>query len=116
MKYVYLFLALMFVLFAALQYNDHDPYLWVPYYLAIALICYFKFKSRKYNWLLYTMLVITVGWLISYIPDVISYIKVGEPNLVSEMKASTPYIENMREFGGLAIGLITILSVVRKKK
>lgn len=116
MKSLYLVLSILFVLFAALQYNDPDPYIWGPYYLAIALICFLEFRAQKYNWLLWLALILTIAWMISYIPDVIDYFKNGMPNIANEMHASTPYIENMREFGGLLICLVAILSILIKKK
>ncbi|MBK6479466.1 MAG: transmembrane 220 family protein [Saprospiraceae bacterium] len=115
MKYIYLVLALMFVLFALVQYNDPDPYIWAPYYLLIAAICFIQFRQRKYPWLVWSALLLTIAWSAFYIPDVIDYFKMGEPNIASEMKATTPYIENMREFLGLVICLITLGSILIKK-
>lgn len=115
MKYIYLFLSIMFVLFAALQYNDPDPYLWAPYYLMLAAVCFFQFRLQRYNWLIWLALAVTIVWAVIYIPDVIEYFKVGAPSLVGTMKASTPYIENMREFGGLMICLVTLIAVVAQK-
>ena len=102
MKYIYLVLALMFVLFALVQYNDPDPYIWAPYYLLIAAICFIQFRQRKYPWLVWSALLLTIAWSAFYIPDVIDYFKMGEPNI-------------MREFLGLVICLITLGSILIKK-
>lgn len=32
------FVAILFTLFAALQYNDPDPYTWIPVYMLIAIL------------------------------------------------------------------------------
>ncbi|MBK8282525.1 MAG: transmembrane 220 family protein [Saprospiraceae bacterium] len=101
--------------FALVQYNDPDPYIWAPYYLLIAAICFIQFRQRKYPWLVWSALLLTIAWSAFYIPDVIDYFKMGEPNIASEMKATTPYIENMREFLGLVICLITLGSILIKK-
>lgn len=115
MKYVYLVLSLIFILFAAVQYNDPDPYIWAPYYLAIALICFFKFKGQYYSWLVISMLVISVAWAASYLPSVLEWWKMGRPDIADHMKAETPYIENMREFSGLVICIAAIVPVYLKK-
>lgn len=48
MKYVALFLMLIFLLFAGWQYNDPDPLLWIPIYL-IAVYCSWKAFQGKSN-------------------------------------------------------------------
>ena len=43
----YLFV-LIFISFAAVQYNDPDPYLWIPIYLYPAALCFLA-ASEKFN-------------------------------------------------------------------
>ena len=56
MKNLYLILGLLFVSFAAVQYNDPDPYIWAPYYLLVAGACFLTYTNR-YNKLLTLVLI-----------------------------------------------------------
>jgi hypothetical protein len=47
MKIFNSFFVLVFILFAVVQYNDPDPYLWVPIYLYPALLCYWEVKQKS---------------------------------------------------------------------
>ncbi|MBS1560416.1 MAG: transmembrane 220 family protein [Bacteroidetes bacterium] len=40
MRYVSFAMATIFVAFATLQYNDPDPYIWIPAYGLVALLSY----------------------------------------------------------------------------
>ena len=104
----------LFICFAALQYNDPDPYIWIPIYLNSAVLCFFAARGRF----------ITTGYLITitvYLlyavfllfdkSGVISWItKHDADNIASSMKASSPWIEETREFFGLLVQ-ISILSL-----
>ncbi|WP_034256601.1 transmembrane 220 family protein [Adhaeribacter aquaticus] len=46
MKIFALIMAFVFVSFAALQYNDPDPYIWIPIYLYVAALSYLAFKGK----------------------------------------------------------------------
>ena len=48
MKIFNFFFVIVFIVFAALQYNDPDPYIWVPLYLYAALLCWLATK-KKFN-------------------------------------------------------------------
>jgi hypothetical protein len=37
----------MFLLFAVLQYNDEDPYIWVPVYLFAAAVCWLDIAGKR---------------------------------------------------------------------
>ena len=49
MKNLYLILGLLFVSFAAVQYNDPDPYIWAPYYLLVAGACFLTYTKDVYK-------------------------------------------------------------------
>ncbi len=103
MKTLNIVLVVLFVLFAAVQYNDPDPYIWMPIYLFPAVVSFFAIKG-KYNktFILIGLIPITL-FMLDYIPDFIDWIKMGEPSIVETMKAEKPYVEMTREFGGLVI-------------
>jgi len=102
----------VFVLFAALQYNDPDPYMWVPIYLYAAFLCY-RAMQKKYDPVLYSIgLLIYGGYAVYLFFDRTGVLDWAEAhhaeNLVQTMKATKPWIEETREFGGLAIILIVM--------
>ena len=108
MKIFNIILCILFVLFAAVQYNDPDPYIWAPIYLFVAGVCgyaaYGKYNSRV-TWV---GLIIIGAYMISYIPDFIDWIKMGMPSIIETMKAEKSYVELTREFGGLVICVMTL--------
>lgn len=104
MRILHLFICLVFVLFAAVQYNDPDPYLWIPIYGFVALefgLAAFN-RSLPYPLLLAGLAVLTI-YLLSYIPDLYNWIKMGEPSIVETMKAEKPWVELTREALGLLL-------------
>lgn len=96
-------LAGIFILFAAFQYNDPDFYIWVPIYLLVGIVILF-FDQGKYSLRLFQILLgIYILGMMSYYPDVISWIQNGTPSIANSMQAESPFIEFIREFFGLAI-------------
>lgn len=105
-------MVLCFLLSAALQYNDPDPYIWVPIYLAGAWVCYKAYKGQfdgrwyaicSISYLLYA------GYLFFTSEGVLSWFSEHHrDSLVQTMKASKPWIEQTREFGGLLILLFAL--------
>ena len=113
MKLLNIFFIILFVFSAALQYNDPDPYIWMPIYLYGAYLCYLAIQ-RKYNHILYIIgLVVYIGYAVYLFFDnegVLSW--AGEHNaesITQSMKATKPWIEQTREFGGLLILMIALL-------
>src|SRR5690349_320932 len=112
MKALNIFFIVVFILSAALQYNDPDPYLWVPIYLYGALLCYLAFKG-KYNPILYIIgLLVYGGYAIALLFDKTGVINWAQDhdaeNIVQSMKATKPWIEETREFFGLLILIIAL--------
>ena len=103
MKILNIFLVTLFVLSALVQYNDPDPYIWVPIYLFPAAVSFYAIKGKYNKTVILIGLIPTTLFMISYIPDFMNWIKMGEPSIVETMKAEKPYVELTREFGGLVI-------------
>jgi hypothetical protein len=122
MKIFNIIFIILFVFSAAVQYNDPDPYLWMPIYLFGAYLCYGAFKGR-YNPVLYTAGIAIYSLYAIYLffgeSGVLSWInRHNSESLVQTMKATKPWIEETREFFGLLI-LISVLCVnlaLRRKK
>ncbi|HVI48098.1 MAG TPA: transmembrane 220 family protein [Chitinophaga sp.] len=107
MKVFNIFFCVVFVIFAGLQYNDPDPYVWMPIYLYAALFCALAARRRFYRkWYLAGILVYLAyavylffakdgveDWVVSHHAE----------NIAQTMKATKPWIEETREFFGLAI-------------
>ncbi len=99
---------LLFVLFAAFQYNDPDPEVWVPIYGLAAIACFMAYAGLGRWWFYVLMAVMYV------IAAVYQWPPAFEGFLFSEMGMRSMNIEMAREAGGLAIcaavmGLMALL-------
>ncbi|MGK7391657.1 MAG: transmembrane 220 family protein [Candidatus Cyclobacteriaceae bacterium M2_1C_046] len=107
MKIVKIILAILLIVFAALQYNDPDPWLWVFIYGLAALLIIIDISGgymRRY----YRIAIVALAlFSLIYIPGVITYFTEASPGeLVESMQADKPYIEETREFFGLVLIII----------
>ncbi len=104
----------LFVLFAAVQYNDPDPYLWMPIYLYAAALCWLASRYR------FPRIAYWVGFA-AYLPyavykafdqnGLVDWIRYhNAENIAGTMKAETPWVEETREFFGLVI-VIAVLAL-----
>ena len=113
MKIFNIIFCIVFVLFAAVQYNDPDPYLWVPIYLYPALLCYLEFIQKPIRKMAYWAGFLLFGAYAIYkmfdTNGIIDWVQFhNASNIASTMKAETPWIEESREFFGLTIILIVL--------
>jgi Ca2+/H+ antiporter len=113
MKAVNWFFVILFTLSAGLQYNDPDPYIWIPLYLYGAYICFQSIRG-KYQRLTYIIGFITYTvyavFLFFDTTGVWSwYHEHDAENIAQSMKATKPWIEETREFFGLLLLLIALL-------
>lgn len=114
MKVFNIVFVVLFIIFAGLQYNDPDPYIWVPIYLYSAVFCYLAARKKFYP----------IGYAIGiFVYLVYATYKIFDRNglidwfeyhnaesLVGSMKAQKPWIEEVREFFGLLI-CVAVLTV-----
>lgn len=114
MKYLnYLFISYC-ICAAALQYNDPDPYIWIPIYLYTAWLCLLAIK-RVYRPVWYIAgLVIYSAYAIYLLFDktgVLNWaVEHKAESLVQTMKTTKPWIEESREFFGLLLLIIILLT------
>ncbi|MEO7802380.1 MAG: transmembrane 220 family protein [Ginsengibacter sp.] len=104
----------LFIIFAALQYNDPDPYIWMPIYLFGAFLC-FRAIQKRYNPTLYIigLSAYTLYGLYLFFDKtgVIDWMREHHSeNIAHTMKAETPWIEETREFFGLVIVIVVLLT------
>ena len=114
MKIFNLLFCIFFLISAGLQYNDPDPYVWMPIYLYGAVLCWLAFRNQYYPRAYVAGIIIFSGYALYYFftdNGVLDWIeKHNAENIAASMKASTPWIEETREFFGLVI-LILVLTV-----
>ena len=124
MKVFNIIFCLIFIVFAALQYNDPDPYLWMPIYMYTSVLCWLAARKRYF----------TKAYLLGIVVySVYAVYKVFDPNglldwinlhhaesIAKTMKAEQPWIEESREFFGLIILIVVLLVnyfvAIRKRK
>ncbi|WP_170971150.1 transmembrane 220 family protein [Ilyomonas limi] len=113
MKLFNIFFCFVFILFAALQYNDPDPYLWMPIYLYTAVLCWLAFRNHFYPKAYIAGIVVYAAYAVYKIFDANGLIdwmtKHGAQNIAETMKAEKPWIEETREFFGLVILIVMLL-------
>ena len=87
----------LFVLFAALQYNDPDPQVWVPIYGFAAMACIMAYAQIGKAWFFGLMA------LIYAVAAAYQWPPAFEGFLLNEIGMKTVNIELARESGGLLI-------------
>ncbi|ARK12622.1 transmembrane 220 family protein [Fibrivirga algicola] len=97
-----LIFAFLFVLFAAVQYNDPDPQVWVPIYGFAAMACIMAFARVGQVWFFGGMAVL-YGVAAAY-----QWPPAFEGFLLNEVGMKTVNIELARESGGLLICAIAM--------
>jgi len=125
MKIFNLVFCILFILFAALQYNDPDPYIWIPIYLYAAVLCWLAFRKKYFprayliGISIYSIYAIYLFVAQNGVWDWIT--KHHASNIADTMKAEQPWIEETREFFGLIILIVVLLidylyaKTIRKK-
>jgi hypothetical protein len=122
LKLFNIFFCIIFILFAAVQYNDPDPYVWMPLYLYTAVLCWLAFRNKYFPGAYLLGIAVYTAYAIYKFFDqngVWDWItKHHEANIASTMKAEQPWIEETREFFGLVILIIVLLVnyIYAKKK
>lgn len=113
MKALNFIFTLLFLASAVLQYNDPDPYLWIPIYLYGAALCWLAFRNKFYPTAYIIGIVAFAGYAVYLFftkDGVLDWIREhNAENIAGSMKATKPWIEDTREFFGLAILIIAML-------
>ncbi|MGA0559878.1 transmembrane 220 family protein [Larkinella sp. VNQ87] len=111
-KTISIIFGILFLLFAAFQYNDPDPIVWVPIYGFAAIMSFLALGSLTPVWLYLVAGVVYLGAAVYWWPPVF------EGFLLDEMGMKTLNIELARESGGLAICAVAmfILAALTRKK
>lgn len=108
MKLINAILAILFALFAIVQYNDPDPWLWIIAYSAMAILSASAIFLKINRFIIIGAIALFSIWGLLLLPDFWNWLQHGAPSIASEMKASEPHIELTREFLGIIICLATL--------
>lgn len=114
MKIFNYFFFVVFVIFAALQYNDPDPYVWMPIYLYSAVLCFLAARNKFYPKAYLAGIFVYLAYAIYLFFDKTGVLdwatEHNAEGIAQTMKATKPWIEETREFFGLLI-LIVVLAI-----
>lgn len=104
----------LFLLFAAVQFNDPDPEVWVPVYLYAAVTSFLMARRKIIAWMIIIgMLGYFAGAVYWFTPNVFSaWIEQEMANRTTDMK--TEIMEEGREFWGLFICFIVHVAYMFK--
>ena len=109
MKILNIVLAIIFVLFAIVQFNDPDPYFWVAIYAVVAIISGFAIWEKYNRPALIILMIICMTGSIFYFPGLIELFSDHEiGDLTKSMKAEKPFIEESRESLGLLLSFLVL--------
>jgi len=105
--------AILFLIMAAIQINDPDPFYWIGVYMATSLNAVAMLLGIKRT----TFINITIGMVLAGLlfcaAGTIDYFKIGDfAAIYGNMNDEKPYLESAREFGGLVIAVI-YLAIIR---
>jgi hypothetical protein len=103
MKILNFIRAALFIVSAGLQINDPDPLLWIGLYLAVGLICLLAAFGKYNRWVILAVMAVCVYELSTLYPDFRQWLGEGMPSITESMKATSPHVELIREFRGVAL-------------
>ncbi len=108
MRFVLVFLGIIYILFALVQINDPDPILWILIYLIPTSVSFYLLKWRINPYLLLSLCIIYLGGAIYLFPPSVSeWISVEEE--AKSLGMMMPGIEEGREASGLFLTSLTLL-------
>ncbi|MBK8394294.1 MAG: transmembrane 220 family protein [Leptospiraceae bacterium] len=104
MKVLNFILAGMFFLFALVQYNDPDPFIWILIYSYAAILCFLAGINKYYKKLLLSGIIISIIWSLTLAASIlIAFKNHGINSLYSFGMIKGNEVEEARESLGLLI-------------
>lgn len=114
MKIFNILFGILFLISAGLQYNDPDPYIWIPIYLYAAILCGLAAANKFFPPAFLIGILVYAGYAVYLFftkDGVLDWMqKHDAEDIAASMQATRPWIENAREFFGLLI-VIVVLTV-----
>lgn len=99
---------LMFVLSAAVQFNDPDPLAWICIYVAAAVACGLEIRGKTQLWLPASVAIIALLWAASL------YTRASDvpiASLFAEWEMRDINVEEAREMYGLSIVAVWMIAI-----
>jgi len=109
-------MAVLFLLGAAVQYNDPDPLRWMAIYLAAAAACLLHVLGKSRWWLPAIVAAVALGWAVTLAPAVIPNVRIAEMFAAWEM--ANERVEDGREMYGLLIIFVymCVLGLMQRRR
>lgn len=103
--------ALLFGVFALVQWNDPDPLAWIGVYGSAAVTAGAAAFGHRRPVILGGLAIVCAVWMATLLPGLLDFLAQGDLGRLTEsMRAEAPEIEYAREFLGLA--LIVVYAIV----
>ena len=103
-RLIYLALAALLAVCAAVQHNDPDPWLWIPLYGVGSVLLVLAAAGWRRRWAVVAVLVAYAVVGATVLPGFVDLLLHHPPSdLTAPMSADRPHIEASREFVGLMI-------------
>jgi hypothetical protein len=111
MKIFNIVFVIIFLVFAAVQYNDPDPLLWIAIYGIMAILCGMAATGRYYKTIFIVLFIGYAVYAALLLPACIEWLQSEDRSLLFDdiAKMQFPYIEETREFLGLVICMVVLL-------
>ena len=107
MRYFAGFWAVAFIIFAALQFNDPDPFTWIALYLFAAALSVFAMFKKYYKIPVIAGMVVYLVWALYLFPANPSEWLAQEEQAKS-LAMKMPFVEEARESLGLLIAFAVL--------
>ncbi len=113
MKWIIIVFCAIELLGAGLQYNDPDSVFWMVIYLIPFILNILYLRGKNIRMVNMIVLVAYLVYFLTFIPDFINWAQLGFPTIVGAMEIDNPYIELVREGGGMLILCINLALLLR---
>ena len=110
-------LCITFILFAIIQLNDPDGWLWFSIYLIVAGICIYSNYKVIPKVVLWLVIISLLAYSAFHLSLFIDYLQTdNKEDIFGEMVYEKPYLEGTREFLGLLIAAIGVIYQLKRSK
>lgn len=114
MKWLHFLISGIFIVFAIVQYNDPDPFLWIMMYLLVGAIPILYIMDKLNRKFLRILIITFVFTFLLYIPPIFQWISNGMPAIIGTPGAHSPMMEVLRESFGILLSCIVAIFYYRK--
>lgn len=113
MRLVLILVCIFNLIAAGLQYNDPDALFWIILYLIPFALTVVYLRQRHLKTVNIVVLIAYLIYFFTFVPDLIDWAQMGFSSIGGSMEAATPYIERVREAGGVLIVCVNLALLLR---